>query len=60
MSPPLILAVESSCDETGIALVERGRTICANVVATQVALHAATGGIVPDRDVSTPSRRIHR
>ena len=48
MSPPLILAIESSCDETGVALIERGRRIRANVVATQVALHAATGGIVPE------------
>ena len=48
MSPRLILAIESSCDETGIALIEGGRTIRANVVATQVALHAATGGIVPE------------
>ena len=48
MSGPLILAVESSCDETGIALVEGGRRIHANVVASQVALHAATGGIVPE------------
>ena len=48
MSGPLILSVESSCDETGIALVEGGRTILANVVASQVALHAASGGIVPE------------
>jgi N6-L-threonylcarbamoyladenine synthase len=48
MSGPLILAVESSCDETGIALVEGGHRIHANVVASQVALHAATGGIVPE------------
>ncbi len=48
MSGPLVLAVESSCDETGIALVEGGRRIHANVVASQVALHAATGGIVPE------------
>jgi len=45
---PLLLAVESSCDETGIALVEGGRRIHANVVASQVALHAPTGGIVPE------------
>jgi len=44
----LVLAVESSCDETAIALVEDGRRIHANVVASQVALHAATGGIVPE------------
>jgi N6-L-threonylcarbamoyladenine synthase len=48
MSGPLILAVESSCDETGIALVEGGRTIRSNIVASQVALHAASGGIVPE------------
>jgi N6-L-threonylcarbamoyladenine synthase len=44
----LILAVESSCDETGIAIVDDGRTILANVVASQVAMHAAMGGIVPE------------
>jgi N6-L-threonylcarbamoyladenine synthase len=44
----LLLAVESSCDETGIAVVEDGRRIHANVVASQVALHAPTGGIVPE------------
>jgi N6-L-threonylcarbamoyladenine synthase len=48
VSGPLILAVESSCDETGIALVEGGRRIHSNVVASQTALHAATGGIVPE------------
>jgi N6-L-threonylcarbamoyladenine synthase len=48
MSGPLLLAIESSCDETGIALVEEGRRIHANVVASQVALHAPTGGIVPE------------
>jgi N6-L-threonylcarbamoyladenine synthase len=44
----LVLAIESSCDETGIAVIEAGRTIVANVVASQTALHAATGGIVPE------------
>jgi N6-L-threonylcarbamoyladenine synthase len=48
VSRPLILAIESSCDETGIALIEGGRTIRANVVASQVALHAPSGGIVPE------------
>jgi len=48
MSGPLLLAIESSCDETGIALVEDGHRILANVVASQVALHAPTGGIVPE------------
>jgi N6-L-threonylcarbamoyladenine synthase len=48
VSGPFILAVESSCDETAIALVEDGRRIHANVVASQIALHAPTGGIVPE------------
>jgi N6-L-threonylcarbamoyladenine synthase len=45
---PLLLAIESSCDETGIALVEGGSRILSNVVASQVALHAPSGGIVPE------------
>jgi N6-L-threonylcarbamoyladenine synthase len=48
MSGPLLLSVESSCDETGIALVDGGRRILSNVVASQVALHAPSGGIVPE------------
>jgi N6-L-threonylcarbamoyladenine synthase len=48
VSGPLLLAIESSCDETGIALVEGGRRILSNVVASQVALHAPAGGIVPE------------
>jgi N6-L-threonylcarbamoyladenine synthase len=43
-----ILAVETSCDETAVAVVENGRRIVANVVASQVALHGVTGGIVPE------------
>jgi N6-L-threonylcarbamoyladenine synthase len=45
---PRILAIETSCDETGVAIVTGGRRIQANQVASQVALHAATGGIVPE------------
>ncbi len=48
MTGPLILAVETSCDETGIALIEAGRQIVAETVASQVAMHATTGGIVPE------------
>jgi len=48
MSGPRILAIESSCDETGVAVVVDGRRIEANQVASQVALHASTGGIVPE------------
>jgi N6-L-threonylcarbamoyladenine synthase len=48
VSGRLLLAVETSCDETGVAVVEAGRRIRSNVVASQVALHAPTGGIVPE------------
>jgi len=48
MSGPRILAIETSCDETGVAVVDGRRRIAANVVASQVALHAVTGGIVPE------------
>jgi N6-L-threonylcarbamoyladenine synthase len=48
VSGPLLLSIESSCDETAIAVIEGGRTIHSNVVASQVALHAASGGIVPE------------
>jgi tRNA N6-adenosine threonylcarbamoyltransferase len=44
----LILAIESSCDETAVAVVRDGRRIHANVVASQAPLHALTGGIVPE------------
>ncbi len=44
----LILGIESSCDETGAAVVERGCHTLANVVASQIATHAAFGGVVPE------------
>ena len=48
MTGPRILAIETSCDETGVAVVVGGRRIESNQVATQIALHAQTGGIVPE------------
>jgi len=43
-----ILAIESSCDETAAAIVADERRMLANVVASQQALHAQTGGVVPE------------
>ena len=43
-----ILGIETSCDETAIGVVEDGRRMLANVVASQVDLHAAYGGVVPE------------
>lgn len=43
-----ILAIETSCDETAVAVIEDGRTICSNIVATQIETHALYGGVVPE------------
>lgn len=43
-----ILAVESSCDETAVAVVEDGRTVLTDCIASQVALHRLYGGVVPE------------
>ena len=42
-----ILAIETSCDETGVAVVDDGRHIISNIVASQLA-HQDTGGIIPE------------
>jgi N6-L-threonylcarbamoyladenine synthase len=44
----LILGIESSCDETAAAVVRAGEQVYANVVASQIALHANYGGVVPE------------
>lgn len=44
----LILGIETSCDETSASVVEDGRKIRSNVVSSQVDLHAAYGGVVPE------------
>jgi N6-L-threonylcarbamoyladenine synthase len=43
-----ILGIETSCDETAAAVVERGRTVLSSVVSSQVDLHARYGGVVPE------------
>ncbi|MCL4263866.1 MAG: tRNA (adenosine(37)-N6)-threonylcarbamoyltransferase complex transferase subunit TsaD [Anaerolineae bacterium] len=43
-----ILAIETSCDETAAAVVENGRTILSNIIASQVDLHAQYGGVFPE------------
>jgi N6-L-threonylcarbamoyladenine synthase len=47
VSGPLILGIESSCDETGVGIV-RGHELLANEVASSVELHARFGGVVPE------------
>lgn len=43
-----ILGIESSCDETAVAVVEDGKHILSNVIASQVEIHSRYGGIVPE------------
>ena len=45
---PLILAIESSCDETAAAVIDGGEVLRSDVVATQVDFHARFGGVVPE------------
>ena len=44
----LILAIESSCDETAASVVKNGRTILSNVISSQIELHKLYGGVVPE------------
>ncbi|MEG1027287.1 MAG: tRNA (adenosine(37)-N6)-threonylcarbamoyltransferase complex transferase subunit TsaD, partial [Oscillospiraceae bacterium] len=43
-----ILAIESSCDETSVAIVENGTEVLSNIVATQIEEHRLYGGVVPE------------
>ncbi|MDG2981027.1 tRNA (adenosine(37)-N6)-threonylcarbamoyltransferase complex transferase subunit TsaD [Latilactobacillus curvatus] len=44
----LILAFESSCDETSVAVIEDGHVILSNIIATQIKSHQRFGGVVPE------------
>ena len=44
----LILAIESSCDETAAAVVKNGREVLSNVISSQIELHTLYGGVVPE------------
>lgn len=44
----LILGIETSCDETAAAVVEDGRSVLSDVVASQIAVHSPYGGVVPE------------
>ncbi len=48
MPSGLILGIETSCDETAAAVVERGARTLSSVVASQIATHARYGGVVPE------------
>ena len=44
----LILAIESSCDETAAAVMKNGREILSNIIYSQIDLHTLYGGVVPE------------
>ena len=44
----LILAIESSCEETAASVVKNGRTVLSNVISSQIATHTVYGGVVPE------------
>ena len=44
----IILAIESSCDETACAIVKDGREVLSNVVSSQIKIHEKFGGVVPE------------
>ncbi|PLT31433.1 tRNA (adenosine(37)-N6)-threonylcarbamoyltransferase complex transferase subunit TsaD [Peribacillus deserti] len=48
MKDQIILGIETSCDETAVAVVKNGRDIIANVVASQIESHKRFGGVVPE------------
>lgn len=48
MEDTIILAIESSCDETAVAVIKNGHEILSNVVSTQIAIHRRYGGVVPE------------
>ena len=48
MKDIITLAVESSCDETSVAVLKNGREVLSNIINTQVDLHKKFGGVVPE------------
>lgn len=56
--PPITLGIESSCDETSAAVLDRDGRPLANVVASQIALHAPYGGVVPELAARAHIRNI--
>lgn len=58
MAAMLVLGIESSCDETGLALYDTGRGLLAHAVHSQIDLHEAYGGVVPELASRDHIRRV--
>ncbi|QSF45863.1 tRNA (adenosine(37)-N6)-threonylcarbamoyltransferase complex transferase subunit TsaD [Paenibacillus tianjinensis] len=48
IEPVLILAIETSCDETSVAVIKDGHEVLANIISSQIETHRAFGGVVPE------------
>ena len=48
MKDIITLGIESSCDETSVAIVKNGREVLSNVINTQIPIHTLYGGVVPE------------
>ena len=48
MKDVIILGIESSCDETSVAVVKNGRKVMANIINSQIEIHEKFGGVVPE------------
>lgn len=48
MNKVTVLAIETSCDETSVAVVQNGREVLSNIISTQIDLHEKYGGVVPE------------
>lgn len=48
MKDTIIMGIESSCDETSVAIVKNGREVLSNIINTQISIHEKFGGVVPE------------
>ena len=48
MKDIITLGIESSCDETSVAVVKNGREVLSNIINTQIEIHTQFGGVVPE------------
>ncbi len=48
MKNVLIMGIESSCDETSVAIVKNGREVLSNIINSQIDIHTEFGGVVPE------------
>ena len=55
----VIVGIESTCDETGVAVVKNGRQIISNIVASSVEIHKKYGGVIPEIAAHKHLRKSH-